>query len=171
MALNRIWPRVPVPDLFELRSGTFDYRAAGEFARDGNSVTAPIMTATITRTLAVMRHQVTAADYRRCVETEACPMVDRDSATPTARWSTSAGGTPMPMRPGCRARRGCLSEPVNPSCLGAARPAYGRSLGCRHFRDSSLCEALHTRRKLLRDSVARCSEGRPSPPATVCQRA
>ena len=38
---------------------------------------APIVTAIIQRTLAVMRHQVTAADYRRCVEAEACPMVDR----------------------------------------------------------------------------------------------
>ena len=51
---------------------------AGEFSRDGKPVTAPNVRATIERTLAVMRHQVTAADYRRCVEAEACPMVDRD---------------------------------------------------------------------------------------------
>src|SRR4051812_764944 len=71
--------RVPVPDLVELRPGAFGYRAAGEFSRAGKPVTAPIMTAIIRRTLAVMRHQVTAADYRRCVEAEACPMVDRDA--------------------------------------------------------------------------------------------
>ena len=70
--------RVQIPDLVELRPGAFDYRAAGEFTRDGKPVTAPIVRATIKRTLAVMRHQVTAADYRRCVEAEACPMVDRD---------------------------------------------------------------------------------------------
>ena len=71
--------RVQVPDLVELRQGAFDYRAAGEFTRGGKPVTAPIVRATIKRTLAVMRHQVTAADYRQCVEAEACPMVDRDS--------------------------------------------------------------------------------------------
>lgn len=71
--------RVQVPDLVELRHGAFDYRAAGEFTRGGKPVTAPIVRATIKRTLAVMRHQVTAADYRQCVEAEACPMVDRDS--------------------------------------------------------------------------------------------
>ena len=70
--------RVQVPDLVELRHGAFDYRAAGEFTRGGKPVTAPIVRATIKRTLAVMRHQVTAADYRQCVEAEACPMVDRE---------------------------------------------------------------------------------------------
>ena len=34
----------------------------------------------IDRPIAVMRHQVTASDYRRCVEAQACPMVDPDVA-------------------------------------------------------------------------------------------
>jgi formylglycine-generating enzyme required for sulfatase activity len=72
--------RVLVPDLVELRPGPFDYRAAGEFTRAGKAVTAPVVTAVIKRTLAVTRHQVTAADYQRCVEAEACPVVDRDGA-------------------------------------------------------------------------------------------
>src|SRR6185295_15268632 len=67
------------PHLVELRPGAFGYRAAGEFSHAGKPVTAPIVTAVIRRPLAVMRHQVTAADYRRCVEAEACPMVDRDA--------------------------------------------------------------------------------------------
>ena len=74
--------RPPVPDLVELRAGTFRHRAAGEFSRDGRPVTAPVVTAAIKRTLAMMRHQVTAADYQRCVEAEACPVVDRDGAVP-----------------------------------------------------------------------------------------
>ena len=79
MARSRVASRVQVPDLVELRPGAFGYRASGEFTRDGKPATAPIVTVTIKRTLAVMRHQVTAADYRRCVEAEACPMVDRDA--------------------------------------------------------------------------------------------
>src|SRR5215471_18317644 len=74
--------RLPIPDLVELQAGTFRHRAAGEFSRDGKPVTAPVVTAAIKRTLAVMRHQVTAADYQRCVEAEACAVVDRDGAVP-----------------------------------------------------------------------------------------
>src|SRR5262249_8570020 len=45
-------------------------------------ITAPIVTVAIRRTLAVMSHQVTATDYQRCVEAEACPVVDHDGAVP-----------------------------------------------------------------------------------------
>ena len=71
--------RVPVPDLVELRPGAFGYRAAGEFTRAGKPVTAPVVTAAIKGTLAVTRHQVTVADYQRCIEAEACPVVDVDA--------------------------------------------------------------------------------------------
>jgi formylglycine-generating enzyme required for sulfatase activity len=71
-------PRPPTPDLVELQAGTFRHRAAGEFLRDGRPVTAPIVTVAIRRTLAVMRRQVTAADYERCVEAEACLAANPD---------------------------------------------------------------------------------------------
>jgi formylglycine-generating enzyme required for sulfatase activity len=71
--------RVPVPDLVVLRPGAFGYRAGGDYTRDGMPARAPIITTTIKRPLAIMRHQVTAADYRRCVEDGACPMVDNDA--------------------------------------------------------------------------------------------
>jgi len=101
--------RPPLPDLVELRAGTFRHRAAGEFSRDGTPVTAPLVTAAIKRTLAVMRHQVTAADYQRCVEAEACLAVERDEAVPDlpvvkvswrdahayASWLSRATGVPF----------------------------------------------------------------------------
>jgi formylglycine-generating enzyme required for sulfatase activity len=68
----------PVPDLVALPPGTFAYRVAGEFTRDGRPVTAPVVTATIERTLVMMRHQVTDADYKRCVEAKACLAVERE---------------------------------------------------------------------------------------------
>ena len=74
-----VMSHVRVPDLVELPPGKFRYRASGEFTRDGKPTTAPVMTVIIKRTLTVMRHQITAADYRRCVEAEACPMGDRDA--------------------------------------------------------------------------------------------
>ena len=74
--------RVPVPDLVELRPGAFSYRAAGEFTRAGQPVTAPVATAAFKGTLAVTRHQVRATDYQHCVEAEACPIADGDGAVP-----------------------------------------------------------------------------------------
>ena len=67
-------------DLVELQPGAFRFRPSGEFTRDGKPVPAPFVKAAIDRRLAVMRHQVTAADYRRCVEAQACSMADPDAA-------------------------------------------------------------------------------------------
>jgi formylglycine-generating enzyme required for sulfatase activity len=72
--------RVPAPDLVELQPGAFRYRASGEFTRDGKPTMAPMVTITMRQTLAVMRHQVTAADYQRCIEAGACSRGDRDAA-------------------------------------------------------------------------------------------
>jgi formylglycine-generating enzyme required for sulfatase activity len=74
--------RMQVPDLVELRPGAFSYRASGEFSRDGKPAMAPIVTVKVTRTLAVMRNQVTVADYQRCVEAGACSMVAQGTVTP-----------------------------------------------------------------------------------------
>ena len=71
-----------VPVIAELQPGTLRHRAAGEFSRNGKLATAPVVTVAIKRTLAVMRHQVTVADYLRCVEAGACPLVDRDGVVP-----------------------------------------------------------------------------------------
>jgi formylglycine-generating enzyme required for sulfatase activity len=60
------------PSLIELRPGTFRYRASGEFTRDGKPTAAPLVSVRIEFPLAIMRHQVTAADYRRCVAAGAC---------------------------------------------------------------------------------------------------
>jgi len=70
------------PVIAELQPGTLRHRAAGEFSRNGKLATAPVVTVAIKRTLAVMRHQVTVADYLRCVEAGACPLVDRDGVVP-----------------------------------------------------------------------------------------
>ena len=63
----------------ELRTGAFRFRASGEFSREGKPATAPNVTVRIDRTLAVMKHQVTAADYRRCIKAQACPMLETDA--------------------------------------------------------------------------------------------
>jgi formylglycine-generating enzyme required for sulfatase activity len=69
-----------VADLVELRATSFSHRSSGEFTQDGRIVTAPLVTVTIPHPLIIMRHQITAAEYWRCVEAGACPRIDRDSA-------------------------------------------------------------------------------------------
>jgi formylglycine-generating enzyme required for sulfatase activity len=86
---------VPVPDLVELAPGTFRYRVSGEFTRDGKPVSAPIVTIAIKHTLAVMRHQVTAADYERCVAARACPRVSWWDASAYAAWLSLETGVPF----------------------------------------------------------------------------
>ncbi|MDQ2078673.1 SUMF1/EgtB/PvdO family nonheme iron enzyme [Xanthobacteraceae bacterium Astr-EGSB] len=73
----------PVAELVELASGTMPYRAAGEFTRAGRPVTAPLARVGVTVPLAIMKHQVAAADYRRCVDAGACkPLAAAAGAEP-----------------------------------------------------------------------------------------
>lgn len=72
----------PVPELIELRPGTFAYRASGEFTRDGRPVGAPLLSTANPRTLTIMKHQVTAADYQRCINAGACPRTNQRPAAP-----------------------------------------------------------------------------------------
>ena len=76
-------PLMSASDLVELRpSGTFRYRASGEFTRGGKAVTAPAVTIVLRRPLAFMRRQVTVAEYQLCVKAHACPAPDRDVPAP-----------------------------------------------------------------------------------------
>ena len=71
----------PVPDMVALPPGAFAYRVSGEFTRDGQPTPAPQKTVAIARPLAIMRHQVTADDYRRCVDDGVCASVDGEAAS------------------------------------------------------------------------------------------
>ena len=61
--------RVPV---VHVASGAFDYRVAGAFDREGRPVDAPVRRWRVSLGLAVMKTQVTAADYDRCVASGGC---------------------------------------------------------------------------------------------------
>lgn len=70
---------VALPDLIQLPPKAFSYRANGEFTQAARPVLAPMVTADVPHGLAIMKQQVTAAAYRRCVEAGACPPTDRDA--------------------------------------------------------------------------------------------
>lgn len=56
----------------EIAPGAISYRLSGEFTRSGQQVEAPKKTLRFDRPLAIMLHQVSAADYQLCVDDGAC---------------------------------------------------------------------------------------------------
>ncbi|WP_420135205.1 formylglycine-generating enzyme family protein [Rhodopseudomonas sp.] len=58
--------------IVEVAPGTMSYRLPGEFTRDGKQIEAPRVELRIDRPLALMLHQVSAADYQFCVDEGAC---------------------------------------------------------------------------------------------------
>jgi formylglycine-generating enzyme required for sulfatase activity len=78
-AASRLWSaQAPsaLPELIELPPGIFAYRLPGEVWREGRPAVAPMLRARIERPLLIMRQQVTAAEYQRCVAAEACPATE-----------------------------------------------------------------------------------------------
>ena len=61
----------------ELHSGAVSYRVAGDFTRAGRQAEAPVVTVRFERPFSIMKHQVSAADYQRCVDEAACRALDR----------------------------------------------------------------------------------------------
>jgi formylglycine-generating enzyme required for sulfatase activity len=67
---------IEAPAMVEIAPGTMQYWAPGEFERDGKPVNAPRVTVTMRRPVAIMKHEVTVAEYRRCVAEKACAAGD-----------------------------------------------------------------------------------------------
>lgn len=77
--LIRTVPAGPVLDeplTVEIAPRSFAYRDSGEFYRNGFAVDGPVKTAAVTRPLTIMKYQVTAGDYARCVADGACPAAE-----------------------------------------------------------------------------------------------
>ena len=60
------------PAFVELQPGTVSYRVAGDFTRGVRQIEAPLTSVRFTRPLSIMKHQVSAADYQRCVDAAGC---------------------------------------------------------------------------------------------------
>lgn len=67
---------VTTPVMVTLRPGSLRYRPAGDFSRAGRTVDVPPTRVPVDRALVIMKYQVTAADYQRCVADDACPPLD-----------------------------------------------------------------------------------------------
>ncbi len=63
-------------ELVVLPAASFDYRVAGQFLSDGQPVNPPLETVTFVRPVAIMKNNVSRADYERCVAAHACKPVE-----------------------------------------------------------------------------------------------
>ena len=70
------------PELVTIAPSEFSYRMAGDFSRGGRPVEGPRVTQSLPRKLAIMKRQVTVAEYRRCIEAGACPRNNLADARP-----------------------------------------------------------------------------------------
>lgn len=61
------------PSVTVLRAGSVTYRPAGDYIRASRPATAAFETRTLARGVSIMTRQVTASEYRQCVEAQACP--------------------------------------------------------------------------------------------------
>jgi formylglycine-generating enzyme required for sulfatase activity len=64
------------PPVTTLRAGTVTYRPAGDYVRASRPATAAFEKRTVSRGLTIMTRQVTASEYRQCVEARACAPAD-----------------------------------------------------------------------------------------------
>lgn len=71
-----------LPELIEIAPTSFSYIAPGEFTRDGKPVDAPALDERRTRPLRIMKFEVTAGEYRRCVADGACTPGEADDTAP-----------------------------------------------------------------------------------------
>ncbi len=63
--------------MVEIHPSSLSYRVAGDFTRNGKPAEAPLVTLRFTERLAIMQHQVSAADYQACVDDGACHALSR----------------------------------------------------------------------------------------------
>lgn len=69
-------PGFPLPQTAIVPPATLMHRLDGEYSRSGRPIDAPRIAIRIDQPLEIMRYQVTAADYARCVSDGACKRLD-----------------------------------------------------------------------------------------------
>jgi formylglycine-generating enzyme required for sulfatase activity len=68
---------IPIAETVILAPGSFMHPRPGEFLKDGHPVAAPLIPADIRNPVEIMKYQVSAQEYERCVEAAACEPVDK----------------------------------------------------------------------------------------------
>src|SRR4029453_5989206 len=64
--------------IVEVRAGNVAYRVAGDFTRKCKPAAAPLRQISFDKPLAIMKHQVSSAEYQACVDDGVCRALDRN---------------------------------------------------------------------------------------------
>ncbi|MCL6689956.1 formylglycine-generating enzyme family protein [Pseudomonas sp. R3.Fl] len=72
------------PETVSLTPREYRFRPAGDYWRDARPVDAPLRSERLAPRFAVMKYQVSQAEYARCVDAGACLALDGQAATPGA---------------------------------------------------------------------------------------
>jgi len=168
------------PALIELAPGSVRYRVAGDFTRAGKPAEAPLVTIRITQPLAIMKHQVSSADYQRCVAENACralppdvtvaadrpaAMVSWRDADAYAAWLSRKTGEVyrLPTDEEWAYAAGSRYQDDSAELDGELRRARGRRSA------QGLCDGLHPRCSRRRLRGWRCAEQSRIPPGAGAQ--
>jgi formylglycine-generating enzyme required for sulfatase activity len=69
------------PETVAIAPGSFDLRLPGEFLKNDYPIDAPLQATKVQRGFAIMKYQVSAADYARCVADGACEAPEASAIT------------------------------------------------------------------------------------------
>lgn len=75
--IRRPAPNFPLPQTAIVPAATLLHRLDGEYSRAGRPVDPPRVAVNIREPLEIMRYQVSAADYARCIAAGACKRLDK----------------------------------------------------------------------------------------------
>jgi formylglycine-generating enzyme required for sulfatase activity len=64
-------------NIVQLRPGSIPYRFNGDFTRAGKQAAAPVQMVDFEKSLSIMKHQVSSADYQGCVDDGGCRALNR----------------------------------------------------------------------------------------------
>jgi formylglycine-generating enzyme required for sulfatase activity len=108
VAISGPGPSMSAPQTVVVASRSFEYRAAGDFVRNGAAVDGPLVEVAQAQPLEIMTYQVSATDYAICVADRACQKaqprrrgtgnvaatgVSFDDATDYAAWLSARTGS------------------------------------------------------------------------------
>jgi formylglycine-generating enzyme required for sulfatase activity len=84
LSVHAMQANTALPDLVRLDKGEMFYQRAGDFTQSGKGVESPRVRVSLSEPIDIMKYQVTAADFQRCVDDGTCHPLDARFGAPSA---------------------------------------------------------------------------------------
>jgi formylglycine-generating enzyme required for sulfatase activity len=76
--------KIDLPELVTLDEGEISYQRAGDFTRSGKEAESPRVRFSLSKSIEIMKYQVTSGDFQRCVDDSTCHPLDGRFGAPSA---------------------------------------------------------------------------------------